>query len=408
VWIDFTLCRAGKNFIFNGRNVSDQKELHENLEDLVKASAKRLYGVNRNLLELEEDFRDLYEFVPVMHATIDLSKKVFVKSNTYFSKVLGYSSDEIEGLSIESVWHPKQGETTEKLYKALDKSGSVHHFQHVLVSKERRQIEVLVNMIPVTRMGSDNTLYRAVFTEISNLKENERRLMHLKDELKSKVVHQKRELSRVNHGLKKSNIERAQTDESQISFLSKLGNELRLTLKNINTEGTSLLKSKLSTGQKATVESLVSSCRGLSELVQSVFEQSKLNSDDRNDIFKKMNSVLDNKVHSIKEEKLVLKVNQDLQALIPRFFRSLHLDIFDMRTAFFNSEFESIRIVSQSIGGACDSYGLSELKFMSLEIEQSAISMDRTRLISDLDKFEKYLRTVKVKYLESESEFLVA
>ena len=72
------------------------------------------------------------------------------------------------------------------------------------------------------------------------------------------------------------------------------------------------------------------------------------------------------------ENKIIVHIDAELQALIPRYFDSRHRDIHAMREALAQGDYETIRVLGHSMKGSGGGYGFDTITEIGSSIEQAA------------------------------------
>ena len=65
------------------------------------------------------------------------------------------------------------------------------------------------------------------------------------------------------------------------------------------------------------------------------------------------------------DERIVVRIDKDLEDLIPGYIKNRHNDIESMHTALESGDFENIRILGHSMKGSGGGYGFDEITTIS-------------------------------------------
>lgn len=94
--------------------------------------------------------------------------------------------------------------------------------------------------------------------------------------------------------------------------------------------------------------------------------------------------------------KIIVRVDPDLEDLIPGFLENRRSDIQAMREALEQSDFETIRTRAHAMKGAGGGYGFDAITTISREIEDAAEQGDISGVREGLNKLSGYLDRVEV------------
>ena len=94
-------------------------------------------------------------------------------------------------------------------------------------------------------------------------------------------------------------------------------------------------------------------------------------------------------------EPIVVKVDPDLEDLIPGFLDNRRADVDKLRDLNAASNFADIRIIGHSMKGAGGGYGFDEITTIGDLIEQAALASDTTTIEQQTDILADYLARVE-------------
>lgn len=95
-----------------------------------------------------------------------------------------------------------------------------------------------------------------------------------------------------------------------------------------------------------------------------------------------------------------IKVHPNLKDLIPDYLNNRKSDLISMREALIVENFDLIYKISHKIKGSGGTYGFSDLSHLASMIEDFALKKDKVELLSKIEKMEKYLREIEIKFEE--------
>ena len=98
------------------------------------------------------------------------------------------------------------------------------------------------------------------------------------------------------------------------------------------------------------------------------------------------------------EDKIIVKIDPDLEDLIPTFLQNRHNDIDSMRTALTEDIFDTIRIIGHSMKGAGGGYGFDPITEIGGEIEEAALAKDKNVIEAGVVKLVDYLARIVVSF----------
>jgi len=96
-------------------------------------------------------------------------------------------------------------------------------------------------------------------------------------------------------------------------------------------------------------------------------------------------------------EKVIVTVDREIAALVPRFLANRAADLVKIRAALAGSDFATIRIAAHGMKGAGGGYGFPEISRLGAEMEEGARQADAAAIDALVAKLEEYLGRVEVK-----------
>ncbi|MGR3219085.1 MAG: Hpt domain-containing protein [Candidatus Anammoxibacter sp.] len=97
-------------------------------------------------------------------------------------------------------------------------------------------------------------------------------------------------------------------------------------------------------------------------------------------------------------EKIVVRVDEELEELIPGFLENRHEDIRSILNALAARNFETIRILGHSMKGSGGGYGFNYITDIGKDIEHAALEANVNEIKRVLDELVSYLKHVSVVY----------
>jgi HPt (histidine-containing phosphotransfer) domain-containing protein len=94
--------------------------------------------------------------------------------------------------------------------------------------------------------------------------------------------------------------------------------------------------------------------------------------------------------------KIIVRVDPDLEDLIPGFLENRRNDIQAMQEALEQDDFETIRKLSHTMKGVGGGYGFDDITTLSREIEEAAEQRNASGVREGLNKLSGYLDRVEV------------
>lgn len=98
------------------------------------------------------------------------------------------------------------------------------------------------------------------------------------------------------------------------------------------------------------------------------------------------------------DEKIVVKVDEDMEDIIPEYLKNRHKDIQQTEISLKKNDFEKIRIIGHSMKGSGGGYGFDRITEIGAVIEQAAINQDSAGVRQQIEQLLDYLNRVEVTY----------
>ncbi len=97
-------------------------------------------------------------------------------------------------------------------------------------------------------------------------------------------------------------------------------------------------------------------------------------------------------------DKLIVTVDAQIAALVPRFLANRAADVDKIRAALAGADFEAIRVSAHGIKGAGGGYGFPEISRLGAALEEGARQRDAAAVTALVASMEEYLGRIEVKY----------
>jgi HPt (histidine-containing phosphotransfer) domain-containing protein len=97
-------------------------------------------------------------------------------------------------------------------------------------------------------------------------------------------------------------------------------------------------------------------------------------------------------------DKLIIAVDAQIAALVPRFLANRAADVDRIRGALAGADFEAIRIAAHGMKGAGGGYGFPEISRLGAAMEEGARRGDAAVIGALVASLEEYLGRIEIKY----------
>ena len=98
------------------------------------------------------------------------------------------------------------------------------------------------------------------------------------------------------------------------------------------------------------------------------------------------------------DEKIIVKIDPDLEALIPGFLNNRSKDLTTLRTALTEKNYQSMQSIGHSLKGVGGGYGFAGMSEIGAAMEKAAKSQALEELKEHIDRYANYLAAVEVVY----------
>jgi HPt (histidine-containing phosphotransfer) domain-containing protein len=97
-------------------------------------------------------------------------------------------------------------------------------------------------------------------------------------------------------------------------------------------------------------------------------------------------------------ERIIVAVDPQIAALVPRFLANRAADVGAMRAALARADFEAIRAAAHAMKGAGGGYGFPEISRLGAALEDGAQQSDAMAIRRLIASLEQYLGRIEVTY----------
>lgn len=97
-------------------------------------------------------------------------------------------------------------------------------------------------------------------------------------------------------------------------------------------------------------------------------------------------------------DKLIVTVDTQIAALVPRFLAHRAADVGAIRDALAGADFEKIRVAAHGMKGAGGGYGFPEISRLGAAMEEGARQRDAAAITALVGSLEEYLGRIEVRY----------
>ena len=98
-------------------------------------------------------------------------------------------------------------------------------------------------------------------------------------------------------------------------------------------------------------------------------------------------------------EKIIIKIERDLEDLIPTFLENRQSDIISLAEFIELDDYESIRIMGHSMKGYGSAYGFDEISLIGARMEKLAMDREQAGIKVEQEKLISYLDNIVIEYI---------
>ena len=96
-------------------------------------------------------------------------------------------------------------------------------------------------------------------------------------------------------------------------------------------------------------------------------------------------------------DKLIIAVDAEIAALVPRFLAHRAADVERIRAALAAADFDAIRVAAHGMKGAGGGYGFAEISRLGAAMEEGARQRDAAAIDALVTSLESYLARIEIK-----------
>lgn len=96
-------------------------------------------------------------------------------------------------------------------------------------------------------------------------------------------------------------------------------------------------------------------------------------------------------------DKLIIAVDTQIAALVPRFLANRAADVDKIRAALAGADFETVRVAAHGMKGAGGGYGFPEISRLGAAMEEGARRRDAAAVSALAASLEAYLARIEIK-----------
>jgi len=97
-------------------------------------------------------------------------------------------------------------------------------------------------------------------------------------------------------------------------------------------------------------------------------------------------------------DKLMVTVDPQIAALVPRFLANRAADVVKIRAALAGADFEAIRSAAHGMKGGGGGYGFAEISRLGAAMEEGALRRDVAAINGLVASLEEYLGRIEIKF----------
>ncbi len=100
-------------------------------------------------------------------------------------------------------------------------------------------------------------------------------------------------------------------------------------------------------------------------------------------------------------EKIIAKVDRDLEDLMPLFWSSREEDLAGLAKGIRETNFDALRAIGHDMKGTGSSFGFHRVSEIGDQIETAALAGDLPTIQAQLAMFQDYMARVEINYVDS-------
>lgn len=99
-----------------------------------------------------------------------------------------------------------------------------------------------------------------------------------------------------------------------------------------------------------------------------------------------------------KRDKITIRVDMDLEEIVPIFIENRHKDIVAITKALEQEDYDTIRILGHSMKGSGGGYGFDTITAIGNAVERAAKKSDKDEIRKQVNELSIYIERVEVVY----------
>jgi len=229
------------------------------------------------LRESEERYRDIFENANDLIQTVAPDGRLLYV-NRAWRETMGYSENEVPGLSFFQVLEPSTREHCAGLFQRVLAGEPVEKAEVVFVTREGKNIH-LEGACNCRFQDGKPVFVRAIFRDVTARRQAEDEIRQLNEDLERRVLERTAQLAALNRELEARNREVERANRMKSQFLASMSHELRTPLNAVigfsdllNEETAGPLNEK----QKRYVDHVLTGARNLLQLINDILDLSKV------------------------------------------------------------------------------------------------------------------------------------
>ncbi len=96
--------------------------------------------------------------------------------------------------------------------------------------------------------------------------------------------------------------------------------------------------------------------------------------------------------------KNVVRIDSELEELIPNYIENRHKDIKNMTEALAKGDFDTVRLLGHSMKGSGASYGFTEISVIGKKLEEAAKAKNQADITASIQELSDYMANLEVVY----------
>ena len=101
-------------------------------------------------------------------------------------------------------------------------------------------------------------------------------------------------------------------------------------------------------------------------------------------------------------DRLIVTVDAQIAALVPRFLANRAADVDKIRSALAGADFEAVRAAAHGMKGSGGGYGFAEISRLGAAMEEGALRRDAAAIMALVASLEEYLGRVEIKFSDEQ------